>query len=199
VNTTTVSKTGSRTKEFFQRRTLQGWEPFAAKYGPKLRTWCLSRGLAESDAEDVGQAVLLKLYEKWQTSCALWDEEKGSLRAWLRTVARNAWNDACVKRQRDLGPGGQQVDVVLENAPGPEHFLEHFVHAELLQVALDQTQASVTDNEWKVFRLRVFEHRSAREVAELLRITEGSVNNYTSKVRAALKEEMKLLEGPSGS
>ena len=199
MNTTTDSKTGNWTKEFFQRRTMQGWEQFAAKYGPKMRAWCLSRGLEASDADDVCQTVLLKLYEKWQSSCALWDSEKGSLRAWLRSVARNAWNDACAKRDHDLGANDRRAALVLENAVGPEHFIEQFVQAELLQLAIDQTQARVTDNEWKVFRLRIFENRSAKEVAEQLRMTVGTIDNYTSTVRAVFKAELTQLEGPNGA
>ena len=45
------------------------WNDFVARYQPKILQWCRGWGLQESDANDVTQAVLLKLSRLMANVC----------------------------------------------------------------------------------------------------------------------------------
>ena len=68
----------------------EAWSEFVRRYGPQIYRWCRRWQLQEADAEDVTQAVLLKLSEKMRTF--RYDAER-SFRAYLKTLARYAWCD----------------------------------------------------------------------------------------------------------
>ena len=58
----------------------EAWRLFLEKYQPRIRRWCLTWGLQDSDADDVTQEVLVKLFaalRKFQ-----YDPSR-SFRAWL--------------------------------------------------------------------------------------------------------------------
>ncbi len=40
----------------------QAWTVFVDRYQPKIHAWCVTWGLQPSDAEDVAQEVLVKLF-----------------------------------------------------------------------------------------------------------------------------------------
>jgi RNA polymerase sigma factor (sigma-70 family) len=194
-----TSQTGTATRTFFLQRSTEGWERFVERYSRKLLGWCRGWGLTPADAEEVTQIVLARLYQIWQTTYRLWDPQKGSLRSWLRQVARNAWVDSCKARKHALGQTGSDVDQLLENAATRDDFVERFAEVEALQLAKEQTRARVTAGEWEAFRLRIFEQCSADETGRQLNLSVGSVNNYTSKVRKVFKEEIEALDSSSHS
>jgi RNA polymerase sigma-70 factor (ECF subfamily) len=184
------SRTGTTTREFFAYRARDGWARFADKYGGKIYDWCRARGLQDADAEDVCSEFYCKLLEKWESDRKLWDPAKGSLRAWLRTVTRNIWSDIRSKYPPASSPEGTEAEP--EDSADP---VEEIMDAELREEAQRRTQLRVTPRQWEVYRLRMYEGRSAAEVAEQMHVTVGVVNNYTSQVRAVHKEELARLFG----
>ncbi len=75
----------------------EAWRLFIEKYQSRIRRWCLTWGSQDSDAEDVTQEVLVKLFaalRKFQ-----YDPNR-SFRAWLKTVAQHAWSDFVSARRR---------------------------------------------------------------------------------------------------
>jgi RNA polymerase sigma factor (sigma-70 family) len=190
------SQTGPATRQFFRDRTADGWPGFVEHYGRTIRRWCrASWRLGDEEADDLTALVVVKLWQKMVNRAALWDPGKGRFHAWLRTVALRAWLDARDERRRALGPGGGEVRQLLENDAVGADFVEQLAQADLLEVAQERARARVSATEWEVFRLRLLANHPA-EVAGQLRLTVGTVNNYTSKVRAILKEELERLTGP---
>src|SRR5262249_56784419 len=73
---------------------------------------CRRWRLQEADAEDVTQAVLVRLTERMRTFSY---DPAGSFRAYLRAVARYAWCDLLkARRQPGAGAGGSDVLGLLE-------------------------------------------------------------------------------------
>src|SRR6476661_8144755 len=95
------------------------WARFADRYGRKIYGWCRQWKLQEADAEDITQAVLLKLAEKMR---AFEYDPARSFRAWLKTVTRHAWLDSCSGRPA-AAAGGSQAHGLLQTVgpggPGP--------------------------------------------------------------------------------
>src|SRR5437899_6570468 len=73
----------------------EAWSEFVDRYGPKIYAWCRQWGLQEADAEDVTQAVLLRLAERMRDFA--YDVGK-SFRGWLRTLTHHALSDFAVRQ-----------------------------------------------------------------------------------------------------
>jgi RNA polymerase sigma-70 factor (ECF subfamily) len=84
----------------------EAWARFVDQYGRKVYSWSLRWGLQAADAEDVTQAVLVKLAGRMKEFT--YDPSR-SFRAWLKVVAHNTWKDFVASRRRSavgLGGGG---------------------------------------------------------------------------------------------
>src|SRR5438132_14128374 len=83
------------------------WGEFVDRYGPRIYAWCRHWRLQEADAQDVTQAVLVRLAEKMRAFA--YDPQR-SFRGWLKTLARHAWDDLRAARGRHApGSGDRQV------------------------------------------------------------------------------------------
>src|SRR5262245_56982029 len=83
------------------------WDAFVHRYGRKIYSWCREWRLQEADAQDVTQAVLLKLADKMRNFTY---DPAGSFRGWLKTVTRHTWSDLREAQQRHgVGSGGSEV------------------------------------------------------------------------------------------
>jgi RNA polymerase sigma-70 factor (ECF subfamily) len=180
-------ETGATTREFFRNPTEAGWNRFVDRYGPQIYDWCRKRlGLARGLAEDVAQTVIVTLFTRMQAGRSGWDPAKGSLHAWLRTVVRNACQDALQKHR---------PAVPLQEADGlvPD-FVDRIALEEVHRLALERTQARVTAREWEVFTRMFIEDDSGERVAEQTGMKIGTVYNYNSNATRVFREELKKLE-----
>src|SRR5262245_51877217 len=88
------------------------WRDFVHRYGPQVYQWCRRWRLQEEDAQDVTQAVLVRLAEKMRTF--EYDPAR-SFRAYLKTLAHYACCDFLEARQRaGAGAGGSSVLELLQ-------------------------------------------------------------------------------------
>jgi DNA-directed RNA polymerase specialized sigma24 family protein len=69
-------------------RDAAAWQEFVRRYGRQVFQWCQRWGLQPADAEDVTQAVLVKMLDRMATF--RYDASE-SFRGRLRTVTHNAW------------------------------------------------------------------------------------------------------------
>src|SRR5271170_1800500 len=91
----------------------QAWKLFVERYQPRIRRWCLTWGLQDSDADDVAQDVLVKLFaalRKFQ-----YDPTR-SFRAWLKTVTQHVWIDFVRARKRAPVQTSEQIDSIADSA-----------------------------------------------------------------------------------
>src|SRR2546421_9474388 len=73
------------------------WAEFVDRYGRKVYQWCRHWKLQDADAQDVTQAVLLKLAAHMKEY--RYDAGR-SFRAWLKTVTHHAWKDFLDSKHR---------------------------------------------------------------------------------------------------
>jgi RNA polymerase sigma factor (sigma-70 family) len=176
------------------------WAEFAQRYGPRIYSWCRGRRLQEADAEDVTQQVLIKLAQRLQTFT--YDASR-SFRAWLQTVALNAWRDFVDSRQhRDAGTGDSRVLEMLESVQARDELmadLDAEFERELLDEAMARVKARVQPHTWEAFRLLALENRSGAEVGTRLGIKVATAFVARSKVQKMLKEEVARLREPGES
>ena len=171
----------------------QAWNVFVERYQPRIRSWCLTWGLQASDADDVAQEVLVKLFaamSKFQYDPAR------SFRAWLKTVTKHAWCDFLAARKRDPGRNAGPIDTIADSADAQsdlERQIEDGFDAELLDMAMHRVRKRVKTGTWEAFHLTAVEGLSGADAAQKLQIPVAHVFVAKNRVQKMLQEEARIL------
>ena len=175
----------------------EAWSEFVRRYGPQVYRWCRHWRLQEADAEDVTQAVLVRLNARMRTFA---HDPARSFRAYLRTLARYAWCDFLeASKQPGAGRGGSDVRGLLntvEAGDDLEQRLSEQFDQELLAEAQARVRRRVEGHTWEAFRLTVVDGLSGADAAARLGLTVAGVYKAKSRVQQMLQEEVARLEQP---
>lgn len=182
--------------ERVRSRDRDAWGLFCELYTPVIYRWACLTGLQEADAADITQDVLVLVSEKLETFRR---ENSGqSLRAWIRTIARNKARDLFRARQRQaVAAGGTDAQVMLRNLSheGPdtesEEAEEGFdAEAAIIHGAAILLKPQFEEHTWQAFQQTAVEGRKASEVAADLNMSVGGVYTAKSRVLARLRKEL---------
>ena len=172
----------------------QAWNLFLERYQPRIRRWCLSWGLQDSDADDVGQEVLVKLFaalRKFQ-----YDPSR-SFRAWLKTVTQHAWVDFVAARRRDPGQAAGRIDTLTDSAEARsdlERQLEDAFDRELLELAMHRVRKRIKPANWDAFQLTAVEGLAGADAAKRLGMPVAHVFVAKHRVQKMLQDEVRGLK-----
>ena len=172
------------------------WELFAARYGPQVLAWCRHWRLQPADAEDVAQAVLLRLFAKLRT---FHYDPARSFRAYVKTLARYAWRDYVEQGRRSLavGSGDSQVADALHSIEAGDDLAARIADEfdrELFEAAALRIQLRVEPRTWNAFQLTAIDGLSAADAAQRLTMTVTAVFKAKSRVQAMLRDEIRRLD-----
>jgi RNA polymerase sigma factor (sigma-70 family) len=171
------------------------WAEFVNRYGARIHGWCRRWGLQEADAQDVSQAVLVKLLRSMQ---AFRYDPAQRFRSWLKTVTHNAWQDL-VRGRRVLAVGGNPVfDDPLQSLAARDDltaWVEQEYERELLERALERVRLRVQPQTWDAFRMTSFEGLAGADVASRLGMAVTSVYKAKSNVQKLLETEVLKMDG----
>ncbi len=174
------------------------WAEFVRRYSGKIYAWCRHWNLQHADAEDVTQAVLLRLSQKMSTFA--YDPSR-SFRSWLKTLTQHAWSDLMTARQgRAQGSADSQVYELLQNLAARDDLetrLSAEFDQELLEAAMVRVRLRVQPQTWEAFRLTAIEGLSGAAAAQQLKMRVATVFNAKSKVHRMLQEELAKLQEPN--
>jgi RNA polymerase sigma factor (sigma-70 family) len=171
------------------------WQEFVARYRPRVYGHCAAFGLQGADAEDVTQAVLLRLVEKLPQ---FHYDPSQSFRAWLRTVTRHILSDFLAEQKRRPASGDSALVRVLDNLESREGLaraVEAGFHQEVLAEALQRVRERAPAHQWEAFRLTALEGLSGADAAARLGMLVATVYTAKSKVQQLVREEVRRLEG----
>jgi RNA polymerase sigma-70 factor (ECF subfamily) len=179
------------------------WEEFVALYGPLLLTWGRRDfGLQDSDAENLRQEVLLRVWR----GLPAFDPARGSFRRWLYTCTRNAACNLRRARRHEVVGAAPASDREVRaggcaSGAGVEETLrdleEEGFSPPWLQEAVLRVRGRVQPQTWKAFLLFEFLELSAKEVAPRLGMTPTAVNQAVFRVRRLLQAELRVA-APAG-
>ncbi|MEM7476866.1 MAG: sigma-70 family RNA polymerase sigma factor [Planctomycetota bacterium] len=172
----------------------QAWEEFVSQYGPKIYNWCQFWKLQQVDAEDITQALLLKLFQQMRQF--EYQPSQGSFRSWLKTVTRNAVRDHW-RRKKAVTAEKSEVWEQMLNTPAVEDFsarMEKIFDLELLQFAKLRVKSRVAAHNWKVFELSEKGDMTVQEISAKTGVRVPMVYVAKSKIVRLLKEEVALIE-----
>jgi RNA polymerase sigma-70 factor (ECF subfamily) len=176
------------------------WEEFIALYGRLILLWGRRDfGLQDSDAKDLCQDVLIKVWKGIQS----YDPARGRFRNWLYACTRNTALNLRRDRHREW-IGDDRPDVVellgQRSAPPPawddacelEEVLaaveEEGFDRDGLQEAVLTVRSRVQPLTWKAFLLFEFFDLSAREVGARLGMKPTAVGQAVYRVRQLLNQ-----------
>src|ERR1041385_1675055 len=144
------------------------------------------------DAEDAAQECFLRV---WKHNARL--HEIGNAKTWL---ARIAWTTALDKRRAgrkmvlldDAEAGMDLLESLSDETPAADELLAERQKQELLQRLI----AGLPDHLAQTLELSTVQELNSAEIAEVMKIPEGSVRTRLFRARKQLKEKLAvLLEG----
>ena len=172
------------------------WHDFVARYQPKILHWCRGWRIQEPDAEDVTQAVLLKLSRLMATFA--YDPTR-SFRGWLKTLTRHAWRDLAAEWKRDgVGSGDSRMRKFFESLQAGDDLVQHLeeeFQRELMDQAVVRVRSRVAPRTWDAFRLTALEGCTGAVAASRLEMKVARVYVAKSEVKEMIRQEIRDLEG----
>ena len=169
---------------------MAAWDEFAAIYGPVVFNVATSRGFQAADADNLVQEVLMAVASS--VSNWLQRDDRGSFRAWLLRIARNATVDMITqKATRSLGRDGSEIQKQLANLPAPSELsgaLELEYERMVFHWATEQVRELVAEHTWEAFWLTAIDELSVEDAAAKLKTRPGNIYFARSRVMARIKE-----------
>jgi len=173
------------------------WDRLVRLYGPLVYRWCQRASVPADDVSDVFQEVFravaasLKKYKP--------GENKGSFRAWLKTVARSKISNHFQYINRQVrGKGGSTAQNQMSAATDPlgdpladeDEEVDEADHAVLVRRALELIRPEFKDTTWVAFERVALEDRDVAFVGEELGLSSAAVRQANYRVRRRLRIEL---------
>lgn len=172
----------------------QAWRLFVERYQPSIRRWCLRWGLQDSDADDVTQEVLVKIFAALRNF--QYDPAR-SFRAWLKTITQHAWSDFVLARRKGPRQSAGPLDTIADSAvvqSDLERELEEALDLELLELAKRRVKERIKPETWNAFHLTAIEGRTGADAARTVGMPVAHVFVAKHRVQKMLQEEVRILK-----
>jgi RNA polymerase sigma-70 factor (ECF subfamily) len=175
------------------------WQQLVVSQHRRIYGICYRFTGSATDAEDLTQDVFLKVYR----NLASFDTDKGSFQTWMTTLARNLLVDhfrrtrmerACDSLDATVGgdeDGATFADRLADTRPSQE---KHASGLEL-KARIQQALAQLSPELREAVVFRDLEDMDYKEIAQVLRIPEGTVKSRISRGRGELARLLQRIEG----
>jgi RNA polymerase sigma-70 factor, ECF subfamily len=176
------------------RRCVAGdslaWEEIVQLHHRRIYNICYRFTGRGEDAEDLTQEVFIKLYRTLKT----YDIKRGAFATWVITMTRNLLVDHFRKSKQERmtdsldAPASSEEDApslherLPDAAPGPQSRLEQAEKQKLIQQALEKLSPELRE----AVILRDLQDMDYREIAQILRVPEGTVKSRINRGRTEL-------------
>jgi RNA polymerase sigma-70 factor (ECF subfamily) len=177
----------------------EAWQELVVSQHRRIYAICYRFTGSGTDAEDLTQDVFLKLYR----NLASFDVERGSFQTWITTLARNLLVDHFRRTRLERASdsldasfsgddnGATLADRLADMRPSQE---AHAAGMEL-RVRIQQALAQLSPELREAVILRDLEDMDYKEIAQVLRIPEGTVKSRISRGRGELARLLHRIEG----
>ena len=170
------------------------WEEIVNLYHRRIYNVCYRFAGASEDAEDLTQEVFIKMYRTLKS----YDASKGALITWVTTITRNLLVDHFRRSKQERltdslesAPAGDQDAPTLgeqlpDLGPSPDAGVQtqeaqRMVHQALQKLSPELREAVI---------LRDLQDMDYREIAQALRVPEGTVKSRINRGRAELARHL---------
>lgn len=164
----------------------EAWNRLVVLYSPLLFSWARKKwGLSEQDAADLVQDIYVVLVEELPQF--IYDPGK-RFRGWLWTVS---YRKMCEKYRKQVQPsteGRLLPELVVPDAAQEVEDTEYRQY--LVKRAMDLMKADFEPKSWQACLEHVVLGKPAKEVAQILAISEVAVYKACSRVLGRLRQEL---------
>lgn len=176
------------------RRCVAGdaaaWEEIVHAYDRRIYNICYRFSGSPDDAEDLTQEVFIKLYRTLST----WDQSKGAFATWLTSITRNLLVDHFrrTKQERatdslDTPAGGdEEAQPLSERLPDSAPAADARVQTQQTQQLVHQALQKLSPELREAVILRDLQDLDYREIAQVLKVPEGTVKSRINRGRTEL-------------
>jgi len=184
------------------QRCLQGdqlaWDAIVRQYRRKVFNVAYKFVGRHEEAEDLTQDIFLKIFKSLGTF-----DRRANFQTWLISVSRNL----CIDHYRSVRQERQTIDRQVDpnelspvsHEPGPIAAIEQQDRVMLLREAL----AALPESLRTAVLMRDIQELSYQEIADRLRLPEGTVKSRINRGRTELARQIRRLRGddyrPSGT
>jgi RNA polymerase sigma-70 factor (ECF subfamily) len=184
------------------QRCLQGdqhaWDLIVRQYWRKVFNVAYKFVGKHDEAEDLTQDIFLKIFKSLDTF-----DRRANFQTWLISISRNL----CIDHYRSVRKERETIDRDIDANeltpasldPGPVAALEQRDRVTLLR----QAMAELPDTLRTAVMMRDIQELSYQEIADRLRLPEGTVKSRINRGRNELARQIKKLRGedfsPSGA
>jgi len=170
------------------------WEQIVNLYHRRIYNVCYRFAGASEDAEDLTQEVFIKMYRTLKS----YDASKGALVTWVTTIARNLLVDHFRRSKQERltdslesAPAGDQDSLTLgEQLPDLGPSPDAGVHTQETQRMVHQALQKLSPELREAVILRDLQDMDYREIAQALRVPEGTVKSRINRGRAELARHL---------
>jgi RNA polymerase sigma-70 factor (ECF subfamily) len=184
------------------KRCLNGdqlaWEAIVRQYWRKVFNVAYKFVGRHDEAEDLTQDIFLKIFKSLDTF-----DRRANFQTWLISISRNL----CIDHYRSVRKERETIDRDVDanelappsHDPGPVAALEQRDRVALLR----QAMSTLPDTLRTAVLMRDIQELSYQEIADTLRLPEGTVKSRINRGRTELARQIRKLRGddfsPSGS
>ena len=170
------------------------WEAIVRQYNRRIYNVCYRFAGTAEDAEDLTQEVFIKMYRTLNS----YDASKGAFITWVTTIARNLLVDHFRRSKHDRltdslesAPAGDQDAPTLgeqlpDLGPSPDAGVQTQERQRTVHLALQKLSPELRE----AVILRDLQELEYREIAQVLRVPEGTVKSRINRGRAELARHL---------
>jgi RNA polymerase sigma factor (sigma-70 family) len=185
----------SRLRQRDPKAWFELWETFGPVLRAQLARWGRGR-IGHETVQDLSQETLTAL----SGAIDRHDPERGArFSTWLLAIARHTLGDELDRRNAQKRGGGRRARSIdeLEREPGveaaPDADYEQAVFEAKVEAALRAVERSSDFLDFSIYRLRVLDGRSGREVAESLGTSPATVSRRLAGVRDQVRSRLQEI------
>ena len=176
------------------RQCLSGdqaaWESIVRQYWRKVFNIAYKFVGKHDEAEDLAQEIFLRIFKSLDTF-----DRRANFQTWLISISRNL----CIDHYRSVRKERETIDRDVDanelspqsHDPGPVAALEQQDRVQLLKEAM----AALPDTLRTAVLMRDIQELSYQEIADRLRLPEGTVKSRINRGRTELARQVRKLRG----
>ncbi|MCC7335403.1 MAG: sigma-70 family RNA polymerase sigma factor [Pirellulaceae bacterium] len=185
-----------------RRGSETAWNKLVQIWGRTIYQFCKSRNLRHEDAEEIVQAVLVKIYRYISEFDRNGKDLK--LRYWVFTIVRREIATFCERFLAKPGsPGGDAYQRILQEVTDPASVDDSAAdfRNQLVSSILSNIQADFDPRVWQAFEMFGIQKIDGPAVAQQLGMTPNAVRQAAHRVRTRIRNELEgiLIDGSENS
>lgn len=168
------------------------WETFGPVLRGQLTKWGRGR-IGVETVRDLSQETLAALSD----SIERFDPSRGArFSTWLLAIAKHTLGDEMDRRMALKRGGGKRAAsfddawMTASSALGADEEYEAAIFRAKVEAALRQVERETDFEDFEIYRMRVLEGKSGRDVAEAVGVSEPTVSRRLSRVRDTLRASL---------